>query len=255
MNMRKNKAFTLAETLVVMGIIGVVAALTLPNLSASTGNKENVARVQKAYSTINEAFDRVQAEYGNIKRWPSRDFGWNGSDDTDFFANRISEYLKVSKNCGRNANQGCMPTSIKYMNGTAYSAGFSMLIDSNTAAYKLILADGSSFALAAASGDIYMVVDIDGPRKGSATLGKDIFDFYFSSDFSNAGIRSKVPFRVNSDEYGNLLGASDLSSNFKTGLGLATWILQTGNMDYLKATNGTCKKNNKTLDWNNTTCN
>ena len=83
MKMRKNKAFTLAETLVVMGIIGVVAALTIPNLSSSTANKENVARVQKAYSTLNEAFERVQAEYGNIQRWPSRDFDWNGNNDTD----------------------------------------------------------------------------------------------------------------------------------------------------------------------------
>ena len=46
---RKAFAFTLAETLIVMGIIGVVAALTIPNLSSSTANKENVARVQKAY--------------------------------------------------------------------------------------------------------------------------------------------------------------------------------------------------------------
>ena len=103
MKMRKNKAFTLAETLVVMGIIGVVAALTIPNLSASTGNKENVARVQKAYSTINEAFERTQAEYGNLKRWRWAD-GWNGNDDTDFFANRLLESLKITKNCGRTAN-------------------------------------------------------------------------------------------------------------------------------------------------------
>ena len=40
-------AFTLAETLIVMGVIGVVAALTLPNLNQSTGNKEKVAKVKK----------------------------------------------------------------------------------------------------------------------------------------------------------------------------------------------------------------
>ena len=114
MKMRKNKAFTLAETLVVMGIIGVVAALTIPNLSASTGNKENVARVQKAYSTINEAYDRVQAEYGNIKRWPNRDFDWNSNNATDLIGNRLSEYLKVTKNCGRNRGKGCMPSTVRY---------------------------------------------------------------------------------------------------------------------------------------------
>ena len=40
-------AFTLAETLVVMGIIGVVAALTIPNLNQSTGDREKVARLKK----------------------------------------------------------------------------------------------------------------------------------------------------------------------------------------------------------------
>ena len=37
-------AFTLAETLVVMGIIGVVAALTIPNLNQYTGAREKVAK-------------------------------------------------------------------------------------------------------------------------------------------------------------------------------------------------------------------
>ena len=40
-------AFTLVETLVVMGIIGVVAALTIPNLNQSTGDREKVAKLKK----------------------------------------------------------------------------------------------------------------------------------------------------------------------------------------------------------------
>lgn len=251
MKMRKNKAFTLAETLVVMGIIGVVAALTIPNLSASTGNKENVARVQKAYSTINEAYDRVQAEYGNIKRWPRRDFDRNSNNATDLMGNRLAEYLKVTKNCRRNTNQGCMPATLRFLNGTAYSTGGNgyPLNDANTSAYKMLLADGSSFALQVVSGVIYMYVDIDGPRKGTATLGKDLFDFYITTggDYPN-------PYKLTADFGGTLISSSNLSSNFSSGLGLGTWILQTGNMDYLKATSGKCK-NNKTLSWTNTSCN
>lgn len=41
-------AFTLAETLIVMGIIGVVAALTIPNLNSSTADKEKVAKLKKS---------------------------------------------------------------------------------------------------------------------------------------------------------------------------------------------------------------
>lgn len=240
MKMRKNKAFTLAETLVVMGIIGVVAALTIPNLSSSTANKENVARVQKAYSTINEAFERVQAEYGNIQRWPSRDFGWNGNNDTDFFANRMSEYLKVSKNCARNANQGCMASSVKYLNGTSTTSGYSAVTDADTSAYKMILADGTGLAIQVVSGSIFMNVDIDGPRKGSGTIGKDWFRFVYDASSTKKVIPANT---------------SNLTSSFATGEGLTAWVIETGNMDYLKAVNGTCKKNNKKLDWKNTTCN
>lgn len=240
MKMRKNKAFTLAETLVVMGIIGVVAALTIPNLSSSTANKENVARVQKAYSTINEAFERVQAEYGNIQRWPLRDFGWNGNNDTDFFANRMSEYLKVSKNCARNANQGCMASSVKFLNGTSTTSGYSAVTDADTSAYKMILADGTGLAIQVVSGSIFMNVDIDGPRKGSGTIGKDWFRFVYDASSTKKVIPANT---------------SNLTSSFATGEGLTAWVIETGNMDYLKAVNGTCKKNNKKLDWTNTTCN
>lgn len=245
MEMRKNKAFTLAETLVVMGIIGVVAALTIPNLSSSTANKENVARVQKAYSTLNEAFERVQAEYGNIQRWPSRDFDWNGDNATDIFANRMSEYLKVSKNCARNANQGCMASSVKFLNGTSTSSGYAAANDAKTSVYKMILADGTGLAIQVASGAIYMNVDIDGPRKGSGTFGKDLFGFTYDNGGGSENQKQKlVP-----------ANTANLSSSFVTGEGLTAWVIETGNMDYLKAVNGTCKKSNKKLNWTNTTCN
>ncbi|MBQ3311238.1 type II secretion system protein [bacterium] len=43
----RSYAFTLAETLIVMGIIGVVAALTIPNVNKNTGRAEAVAKVKK----------------------------------------------------------------------------------------------------------------------------------------------------------------------------------------------------------------
>ena len=64
--MKKFIAFTLAETLIVMGIIGIVSALTLPNLNASTGEKEKVAKVKKIYQNLNDAYGRAQAVYGPI---------------------------------------------------------------------------------------------------------------------------------------------------------------------------------------------
>ena len=61
--MKKILAFTLAETLIVMGIIGIVSALTLPNLNSSTGEKEKVAKVKKIYRDLTDAYGRAQAVY------------------------------------------------------------------------------------------------------------------------------------------------------------------------------------------------
>lgn len=49
--MKKLLAFTLAETLIVMGIIGVVAALTIPNLNSSTLIKKKLLNCKKFIQT------------------------------------------------------------------------------------------------------------------------------------------------------------------------------------------------------------
>ena len=51
----KNNAFTLAEVLITLGIIGVVAAMTLPTLIQNNKNKEVEARLKKVYSVMNQA--------------------------------------------------------------------------------------------------------------------------------------------------------------------------------------------------------
>ena len=70
-------AFTLAETLIVMGIIGVVAALTIPNLNSSTADKEKVAKLQKIYSNLNDAVGRATAVYGPMEGW------WTGTNESN----------------------------------------------------------------------------------------------------------------------------------------------------------------------------
>lgn len=119
-------AFTLAETLVVMGIIGVVAALTIPNLNQSTGDREKVAKVKKIYSNLEDAYGRATAVYGPLDEW------FNGlserKDKTERVGERLSEFMKVSKNC-------------KMQNG-CYIAGSD---DSDW--YQFVLADGTSVGM------------------------------------------------------------------------------------------------------------
>lgn len=105
---KKFLAFTLAETLIVMGIIGIVSALTLPNLNSSTGEKEKVAKLKKIYQNLNDAVGRSAAVYG-----PFDETGGDSLAQT--WGDRLTEFMKVSKNCGISTNQGC------FSNGKAVS--------------------------------------------------------------------------------------------------------------------------------------
>ena len=62
-------AFTLAEVLIVIGIIGTVSALTVPNLLNASGDSEKITKLKITYSTLDEAFQRAISKYGNINTW------------------------------------------------------------------------------------------------------------------------------------------------------------------------------------------
>lgn len=56
--MKKSFGFTLAEVLITLGIIGVVAALTIPSLMNSTGQNEYKSGFKKAISVISQAGEK-----------------------------------------------------------------------------------------------------------------------------------------------------------------------------------------------------
>lgn len=239
LTIRKAFAFTLAETLIVMGIIGVVAALTIPNLNSSTADKEKVAKLKKVYSNLQDAFGRAEAVYGPYDEWFQTDTTMD--TQTTRFAERVGEFLKVSKNCGHNVNGTCMTTGqYKNIAGTHYVT--TPVSADNVSA---ILADGTSILFSKYTSDStgIIFVDIDGPTKGLFKYGVDLFEFrvdstnglHYIKDYDN-GITSCV---------GEGAGV----------YGCEMWVIQNGNMDYLKADKtGKCP-NGKVLNYTtNTSC-
>ncbi len=61
---RENCAFTLAEVLITLGIIGVVAAMTIPTLMANVKAHQYSAKFKKTVSTLSNAAKMSQAQYG-----------------------------------------------------------------------------------------------------------------------------------------------------------------------------------------------
>ena len=58
------RAFTLAEILITLGIIGIIAAMTMPTLISNYKKKKNIVILQKAYSDIQRLFLEFQSDTG-----------------------------------------------------------------------------------------------------------------------------------------------------------------------------------------------
>ena len=61
--------FTLAEVLITLGIVGVVAALTLPVLIGNYKKAQTISKLKVAYTLINDAFKLAVVDYGDMKTW------------------------------------------------------------------------------------------------------------------------------------------------------------------------------------------
>lgn len=64
-----NKAFTLAEVLITLGIIGIVAAMTMPSLVGKYRQKTVETRLEKFYSIANQAIKLSELKNGPNEYW------------------------------------------------------------------------------------------------------------------------------------------------------------------------------------------
>lgn len=58
----KRFAFTLAEVLVTLGIIGVVSAMTVPTLMNNYQRQSYVVQLHKVYNEFSQVFERYMAD-------------------------------------------------------------------------------------------------------------------------------------------------------------------------------------------------
>ena len=90
---RKCTAFTLAEVLITLGIIGIVASLTLPNIIYNYQKHVVETRLQKFYSTINQAVRLTEQDYGDRENWAQQ----GNQNEIEFINKYYVPYLNVTK--------------------------------------------------------------------------------------------------------------------------------------------------------------
>ena len=184
-NMKKN-AFTLAEVLLTLAIIGVVAALTIPAVVTKVTKDQYVVGLKKAYNTLKAVEREAIQEHGEMANWD-----WStGGDPTADFERYFLPHFDVLKNCGATTEKGCFPEGITWLDGSSWDTDSATR---NTIRnYRIVTSDGMSWAYEKSSNTTplasrgFFYVDVNG-LKGPNRYGRDIF--YFDVFPSNLGIK------------------------------------------------------------------
>jgi len=221
-NMKKN-AFTLAEVLLTLAIIGVVAALTIPAVVTKVTKDQYVTGLKKAYNTLKTIEGKAREEYGDMEDWD-----W-GANVTAEFEKYFLPHFDVLKNCKATTDKGCFAEGLTTLNG--YSAGHY----NTTQYYKIVTSDGMSWAYTKSgittplTNRGFFRVDVNG-LKGPNRYGRDRFDFFVFP--SNLGIKPNGSYNGNGV---TPIPTSDVNSDCNTssnGYYCAAKVLTEGTMNY-----------------------
>ena len=118
---RNKQGFTLAEVLITLGIIGIVAALTLPSFIYNHRKQVVESRLKKFYTTFNQAIILSENDNGEIANWEDPDLsGISGSED--WYNKYLAKYLNTVSVSRKNSDYIVWS---KFSDGSAFGMRFS----------------------------------------------------------------------------------------------------------------------------------
>ena len=164
--------FTLAEVLITLVIIGIIAAMTVPTLISKYRKQETASRLKKCFTTIKQAVNRSIADNGFPDTWEFT--GANTNEKVIPYAEKyILPYLQTVKVCKPSSTE-CWTYPVNPISNQTNYLGM------NSNCVSAILSDGSRISIIFV-GDpyAYYAVDING-EKGPNTIGVDMFVFIIS---------------------------------------------------------------------------
>lgn len=217
-----SNGFTLAEVLITLGIIGVIAALTLPNLIQKYKEKQTISQVLQAVSIFSQAFTNIATECDGLSNC-------NNLCSMDILNYTmpplLKQNLKILKICKAGEHSDCIG-NIKYktLNGQAITSEVYGRYDMSG-----VLNNGMIFVLALPNGgwtykdNWSLIIDLNG-QKAPNTLGKDLFSFFVSD---RGIVRARGDWGAASCEI------AESNTYNRNGFRCSQWILKYHNMDYL----------------------
>lgn len=215
------KGFTLAEVLITIGIIGVVAALTLPPLIQDYREQATVTRVKKFYSVFSQAYAMAVQENGTIDNWGLKDTEMYEDDDGNSLHSEESfeEYDKF------------LTIMSKYLTKAGYQKLHNSKGEGNSENTGYVLADGTQIigiwlqpsncnGSNSYCGDFYIKTDNKSYYDENNNFKPNIFAFRIEPD-------RIYPFGTDDSTFKNYC------LNGKNYSRCTGWVIMNGNMDYL----------------------
>ncbi|MBP3924931.1 prepilin-type N-terminal cleavage/methylation domain-containing protein [bacterium] len=201
----KRCAFTLAEVLITLGIIGIVAAVTMPTLLSSHHKKVYVTTLQKVHNDLSQAIGKYMSDQ-RVESLNESQLAQSGDGMNEFFTN----YMNVVKDCGSSYTP-CFASGYKKIGGTSSSI-------TGECGASVTLANGVAICATSGvtnAGDVIsFAVDINGPDEPN-TYGRDFFTFQadrngqiFDKYFNANSETVKLNDGANSGAFGQIMADS-----------------------------------------------
>lgn len=173
------KGFTLAEVLITLGIIGVVASLTLPAIINSSKSIVLQCQLKSAYKIILDAFTKMTIDLGEIQTFGGQN---------DFYPIYKTYFNKII-DCGySNPDENlCMSRANSHggnsnsHNDLVYKTFNGNQIDTDNFDDGQFVLSNGMLVMLQSHGTTFISVDINGKPKGPNRLGQDVFTFQVMS--------------------------------------------------------------------------
>ncbi|GBF23270.1 putative pseudopilin GspG-like [Candidatus Gastranaerophilus sp. (ex Termes propinquus)] len=197
-SLRESKgAFTLAEVLITLAVVGIVAASTIPAVVTKLTRQEYVTKLQKAHNTLVSVVRAAEKDHGPMQYWN------HGQGSDGFFNMYFKPYLEILADCGGNAvtygaANACFAAGGGHKslnNGTV--ADLSQRVNNRIARavnggagnhYRVLTSDGIAYAVLPSTAEGYtnVIVDVNG-NKAPNQVGRDIFlfDIFYQAETAN----------------------------------------------------------------------
>jgi len=168
--------FTLAEVLITLLVIGIVASIAIPALIHDTQQAEIKTSWKKAFGVASRAYKLAIIDNGTS--FPP--YTYSGYAGLSPKWQAMIPHMNIIKSCHGNTFGNCWtPNGVPYPNGSYGSGGCSGFSkERQNATYAYVTADGMywlGYGTGTVSYDV-VAVDVNGP-KGPNIFSKDVFDF------------------------------------------------------------------------------